>query len=105
MSPNLLINNQIRPPIEFLKPIIQWIFPYFKVSPPWVKILALSLAGADLPEFQSRFQVIKSMELRLLLDPKLPLRKNLMYCELLLSLVDSSGLTSSNRFLHFGTAK
>ena len=34
MSLNLLINNQIRPPIGILKLIIHWIFPYSEVSPP-----------------------------------------------------------------------
>ena len=42
MSPNLSIDNQIRPPIEILKQYIHWIFPYYEVSPrpPWVKIMA-----------------------------------------------------------------
>ena len=31
---NLLINNQIQPPIENFKSIVHWIFPYFEVSAP-----------------------------------------------------------------------
>ena len=52
MSPNLLINKQIRPPIEILKLIIHLIFPYSEVSPPWVKILAppMSLYGPSNPQ-------------------------------------------------------
>jgi len=33
MSPNLLLNNQIRPPIEIFRLILHWIFPYSEVSP------------------------------------------------------------------------
>ena len=44
MSPNLLINYQIRPLIENLKSVIHWLFPYCEVSPPWVKIMAPPLA-------------------------------------------------------------
>jgi hypothetical protein len=45
MSPNLLMNNQIWPPIEIFRLFIHWIFPCFEVSPAWVKILALPLGG------------------------------------------------------------
>ena len=47
MSPNLSINNQIRPPIEIWKLIIHWVFSYYEGSPSWVKILAPPLILAQ----------------------------------------------------------
>ena len=42
MSPNLSMNNQIWPPIKIWKLNINWIFPYFEISSPplRVKIMA-----------------------------------------------------------------